>query len=166
VSAQRIWNGVIVRYQDVTGETRTAGPAGSGATTESELLEDPDPLNPATQAGIQRWDILDMGGVSTAAGAIEIGRRFLEEANRLDQSGQASLVGYVEEDRGVVQPAWKVRAGDTISFVDAADTSARRITRASYDDDSKTCSVDLDAPPEGLNALLDRLMVSLVPLGL
>jgi hypothetical protein len=166
VSAQRIWNGVIVRYQDVTGETRSVGPVGSGANTESSDLEDADPLNPANQKGIRRWDVLDMGGVSTPAGATEVGRRFLEEANQLDSSGQASLVGYVTDDKGVEHPAWRVRAGDTISFVDAADTSARRVVRAAYDHDTRTTSVDLDAPPEGLAALLERLQVVLLPLGL
>jgi hypothetical protein len=166
VSAQRIWNGVIVRYQDVTGETRSVGPVGSGANTESSDLEDADPLNPANQKGIRRWDVLDMGGVSTPAGATEVGRRFLEEANQLDSSGQASLVGYVTDDKGVEHPAWRVRAGDTISFVDAADSSPRRVVRAAYDHDAKTCSVDLDAPPEGLAALLERLQVVLLPLGL
>jgi hypothetical protein len=166
VSAQRIWNGVIVRYQDVTGETRSVGPTGSGANTEDTALEDSDPLNPANQKGIRRWDVLDMGGVSTPAGAIEVGRRFLEEANQLDTSGQARLVGYVEDDRGVIHPAWKVRAGDTIAFTDASDRSARRIVKTNYDAATCTCSVDLDAPPEGLDALLERLQATLIPLGL
>lgn len=163
---QRLWNGVIVRYQDVDGTTRTVGPTGSGADTESVYVTDSDPDNPANQRGIRRWDILDMGIVSTAAAATVVGRLFLEQANQLDTSGQAQLVGYVEDDRGVIWPASHVRAGDTISFIDAADTSARRIVKASYDHSSRTTSVDLDAPPDGLAALLERLQATLVPLGL
>lgn len=165
-SADRIWNGIIVRYNDVDGTSKTVGPAGSGATTEDDSLEDSDPLNPANQKGIRRWDVLDMSGVSTSAGAIEVGRRFLEEANLLDTSGQARIVGYCEDDKGVIHPAWKIRAGDTISFVDAADKSARRIVKTSYSHSDRTNSIDLDAPPEGLDALLERLQVVLVPLGL
>jgi hypothetical protein len=165
-SADRVWNGILVRFNDVSGESRTVGPTGSGANTEDTALEDSDPLNPANQKGIRRWDVLDMGGVSTPAGAIEVGRRFLEEANQLDTSGQARLVGYVEDDRGVIHPAWKVRAGDTIAFTDASDRSARRIVKTNYDAATCTCSVDLDAPPEGLDALLERLQATLIPLGL
>jgi hypothetical protein len=59
-----------------------------------------------------------------------------------------------------------VRAGDNVTFVDAHDPVPRRIVRASYDDATRTCQVDLDSPPEGLQALLARLSVSLAPLGL
>lgn len=107
-----------------------------------------------------------MGIVSTPAAATEVGRRFLAESKQLDRSGSAKLVGYVEDDRGVVHPFHHVRAGDTISFVDASDTSERRIIRASHDFESRTCSVDLDAPPAGIDALLQRLGVVLVPLSL
>ena len=107
-----------------------------------------------------------MGGVSTLAGATEIGRRFLVEARRFDTSGQAQIVGHCEDDRGVMHPAWQIRAGDTITFTDAADTSPRRVIKTSYSDESLTCSIDLDAPPDALAALLERLQVVLVPLGL
>lgn len=161
----RLWESVIVTYQDVDGSTRTVGPVGSGADTESADLKDDDPENPANKAGITRREMLSMG-VSTAAGATEIGRRFLEESARLDSSGRARLVGHVQDDRGVWHPYSHVRAGDTISFVDAADTSYRRIVRTEKSRDERSCSIDLDAPPEGLQALLERLGVVLVPLGL
>jgi hypothetical protein len=161
----RLWNSIMVQYQDVDGSTRTAGPVGSGADTEDDALKDDDPNNPANKLGIIRRDMLVMG-TGTAASAVEIGRRFLEESKRLDSSGQATFNGYVEDDRGVVHAYWKVRAGDTVTFLDAADTSARRIVRAENDHDARTCSVDLDSPPEGLQALLERLSVVLVPLGL
>lgn len=161
-SIENLWNGVIVTYQDVDGTTRTVGPTGSSADTISTSVMDTDPLNPANELGIKRWAILDMGGVSTAAGATEVGRRFLVETAQFNTSGRAQLVGHVEDDRGVLYPAWRVRAGDTVSFVDAAYTDPRRVVRTSYSDDSKTNSIDLDAPAEGLEALLQRLQVVLV----
>lgn len=160
----RLWESVVVQYQDVDGSTRTAGPTGSGADTESDDLHDSDPDNPANKLGITRRALL-VAGVMTAAGATELGRRFLAEQKLLDTSGRASLVGHVQDDRGVMHPAWAVRAGDYIEFIDANDKSARRIVKADYSHDSRTCSVDLDAPPEGLAALLERLGVVLVPLG-
>lgn len=164
-SVERLWNSVIVQYQDVDGTTRTVGPPGSGADSTSTDLEDADPENPANILGIRRRDLLTMG-ISTPAAATEIGRRFLQETKQLDRSGRARFVGHVEDDRGVTHPYSHVRAGDTVTFVDSGDTSARRIVKADHDDDAKTCAVDLDAPPEGLQATLERLGVVLTPLGL
>jgi hypothetical protein len=165
-SVESLFNGVIVRYNDPSGTARTVGPGGSGANVETDDLSDDDDLLLANQLGVKRWEILDMGGMSTASGATEVGRRFLEESKLLNASGRARLEGWVTDDAGVKHPAWKVRGGDTISFIDAADTSERKIVKADYNHDSRVCSVDLDAPPEGLDELLQRLQVVLVPLGL
>lgn len=161
----RLWNSIIVQHQDVDGSTRTVGPTGSGADTESAFLLDDDPENPANKAGITRRDLLTMG-VSTPEGAIEVGRRFLEQTKALDSSGRARIVGHVQDDKGVWHPYSHVRAGDMISFTDAADTSERRIVKTDKGRSDRTCSIDLDAPPEALQALLERLGVVLVPLGL
>jgi hypothetical protein len=161
----RLWNSIIVQYQDVDGSTRTVGPSGSGVDTESSYLVDDDPENPATKAGITRRDLLTMG-VSTPEGAIEVGRRFLEQSKVLDSSGRARIVGHVQDDRGVWHPYSHVRAGDQIAFVDANDSSYRRIVKTDKSRSDRSCSIDLDAPPEGLQALLERLGVVLVPLGL
>lgn len=161
----RIWNSVVVQFQDVTGRSRTVGPVGSGANTEDASLTDSDPLNPCNQAGIQRRALVSMG-ISTAAGAIQIGARFLEEQALLNTSGQATLTGHVEDEHGVLWPYWMVRAGDTITFVDASNTNPRRIVSAERDDEAKTCQITLDSPPDSLQAVLERLSVVLVPLGL
>ncbi len=161
----RVWNGILVRYQDVDGSTRTVGPPGSGADVEDTSLLVDDPLNPANQAGIKRWDMLDMGMVSVSGAAIEVGRVFLEQANQLDRSGQAIAVGYAMDDRGILRPASQIRAGDSAAFVDASDSSERRIVRVQYDHSTRTASLDLDAPPEALSALLERLSVDLVRIG-
>lgn len=165
-SVERLLNGVIVEYQDVDGTTKVVGPTGSGLTNTSADLIDTDPENPANQRGLRRWEKLSMGGVSTLAGATEVGRRYLIDVKQYDSSGRARLVGYVTDDKGVTWPAWKVRAGDTIYFTDAADKSPRRIVRAAYDDATRTNSIDLDAPPEGISALLERMQVVIAPLGL
>jgi hypothetical protein len=128
-------------------------------------LKDYDPENPANKLGIVRRDLLQMG-TSTAAGATEVGRRFLEQTRLLDRSGRATLTGWVEDDRGVLHPYSRVRAGDSIVFVDASDKSERRIVKVDHTRSSRSCTVDLDAPPEGLQSLLERLGVVLVPLGL
>jgi hypothetical protein len=161
----RLWESIIVQFSDVDGSSRTVGPPGSGADVESSYLKDTDPDNPANVLGIIRRDKLAMG-TSTFDGAIEVGRRFLEEQKLIDRSGRATLVGHVEDDHGVLFPYSQVQAGDAITFVDASDTSYRRIVKADHDERSKSATVDLDAPPEGLQAVLERLAVVLVPLGL
>lgn len=162
----RIWESVIVSYQDVDGTTKTAGPPGSGADTEDAALKDSDPENPANELGITRRSLLQAGTL-TPAGAVQVGSIFLSEQRLLDTSGQATLVGHVEDDHGVLHAVSKVRAGDGIVFTDAADsTSTRRIVKTDYDHDSRTVTIDLDSPPEALDSLLQRLSVVLVPLGL
>lgn len=163
-SFERVWNSLLVQYQDVDGSTRTVGPPGSGSDTEDVALVDLDPENPANSAGVIRRTMLTMG-VSTPAAATTAGQRFLQESKLLDRSGRARILGHIESDRGVVFPYWAVRAGDTISFIDAADSSPRRVIRTEKDHASRTCSVDLDAPPEGLQQLLERAGVGIVDLG-
>lgn len=157
-TTERLWNGVVVRYQDVDGTTRTVGPPGSGADVTDASLLDTDPLNAANMAGIVRTcPPLDMGIVSVSGAAIQVGARYLQECKALDRAGSAELVGTIYDDKGVEHPVWAVRAGDTIQFMDSADTSERRIVRTSYNADSVTCSIDLDAPPQGMDAILARL---------
>lgn len=161
----RMWNSVLVSYRDVGGLTRTVGPVGSGADQEDTSLADPDPTNPVTVAGLTRRAMLQMS-TSTPAAAIKVGQAFLQQQRVLNTSGQATLTGHVEDDHGVTWPAWKVRAGDQISFVDAHDSSYRRIVKTDYNDGVKANTIQLDSPPEGLQALLERMSVSLMPLGL
>lgn len=149
----RLWNSVIVAYTDVTGKQRTTSP-----------IQDPDPLNPVTVAGLTRRTILKMG-TSTDAAATQVGQIFLNEQKLLSTAGEAKISGYVADNRGVMWPASYIRAGDQISFIDASDSSYRRIVKASWDNNSKVCQISLDSPAEGLQALLERLGVVLIPIG-
>lgn len=160
----RLWNSVVVQFTDTGGITRFVGPVGSGADVEDSSLTDTDPLNPVNEAGETRRALVTMG-VSTPTGAIKVGQAYLAFQKQANTSGQAKIVGYAMEDTGVVWPAWMIRSGDTVTFVDANDPFPRRVVHATYTDDDKTCSIDLDSPPEGLQALLERLGVGLVPTG-
>ena len=166
LDGSRLWREIVVSYQDVDGSTRTVGPPGSGASAESPALEITDPDHPAVRAGLVRRDRLDLRGISTPARAIEVGEIWLREANQLNRSGSASFSGYLMDDRGVMRPVSEIRGGDEVRFPDAGDTSYRRIVRRAYEDVTKTCTVDLDAPPEGLQALLERLQADIQALAL
>lgn len=166
-SIDHIYNGVIVAYTDVTGTSRMVGPPGSIADVEDPSLYDPDPENPCNQGPypIERYALVQMQ-TSTWDTAIQVGALFLQEQKELDTSGQAALVGHVQDTSGVLWPAWMVKAGDQISFIDAADSSPRRIVHASWDDATKTNTIQLDQPPDGIAALLERLSLSLIAEGL
>lgn len=160
-----LWNGVIVQWSDVSGVTRTVGPPGSGCNYTSTALVTTDPSNPANQAGIRRWALVTMG-TSTLSGATQVGQVFLQQQALLNHSGQATLQGYVQDTHGISWPAWMVRGGDYVTFTDAADTSPRRVVSTSWDDAAKANTVQLDQPPDALDALLARLSVALKPIGL
>lgn len=164
-SWERVFNGVVVHFNDISGQSLSVGPVGSGADYETNALLDPDPENPANKMRIRRWGRLDMQVVGTAASATQVGRIFLNQVKLLDTSGSATIHGWIEDENGVVHPYHAVRSGDTIAFVNASDPSPRRIVRTTKNDETKTCEVDLDAPPEGMDALLARLGASLAPLG-
>jgi hypothetical protein len=162
----RIYNGVIVTFTAPDGTAQTVGPPGSNTTFQDSALVDADPTNPANLAGINRWYPLQMGS-SVPAAAIDAGAFFLQAQAAANTAGQAILVGHVRDlPTGSWWPAWMVRAGDTIVFSDAADTSPRRIVSTSYDASSITNTVQLDSPADSTTALLDRLSAVLAPLGL
>ena len=58
---ERLYESVIVQYQDVDGSTRTVGPPGSGANVEDAGLADDDTDNPAVRLGITKRALLTMG---------------------------------------------------------------------------------------------------------
>ena len=162
--ASRMVNGVVVTYTDVDGTSLRVGPPGSGADVEDASLADPDPENPANKVGLPFYAHYEIG-VSTAARAIEIGARVLALYKQRDRSGSAQLVAWVEDSGGRLHPSSVVRAGDEIAFADASDTSYRRIVRTDYDHPTLTNTIDLDAPPIGLDALIERFSESNVALG-
>lgn len=162
----RLWNGLGVEFQDTSGRTMVVGPPGTGSDVEYATLRDPDPENPANQLGIERFDKLVLNKVSTPAAAERCGVRYMQEARQLDHSGKATFTGHVMDDRGVWHPYHHMHAGDEACFVDSRDPSPRRIVKTEKDRPAAKCNVDLDAPPEGLAALLERIDAKLVPYGL
>lgn len=157
LDSSRLWRSIVVSFQDVDGTTKTVGPPGSGANLESANLEVTDPDHPAVRAGITRKDLLSLGTIATPTRAIEVGERFLVEANQLSRSGSCSLSGYAMESRGIMRPISQIRFGDRVRVVDASDTSPRKVVGRTYDHPSRTCQVTLDAPPESLQALVARM---------
>lgn len=160
----RIFNNAIVQYEDVgSGVSTTIGPPGSGCMLTDPSLTDSDPLNPATLAGLTRYPPSPLAiGKATKSQAVQIGAVFLQEQKILYTAGNATLVAYVQDDRSIWWPAWRVRPGDYISFTDAYDTSYRKIVSTQWSNSDKTQQITLDSPPDGLAAVLERLGAQVV----
>jgi hypothetical protein len=162
--ASRVWDALMVTWQDTDGTTKRAGRPGSGAQFEDSRLQILDPRNAAVAAGRPRRKLLALNGLCEAGPAIRTGQRFLEEAANLDQSGEATITGYCQDSYGIWWPAAYVQPGDWAA--DPGTQNYRKITSASYAHASKTASVSLSAPPEGLGALEARFNARLIERGL
>lgn len=164
----RLWDRLVVAYQDVSGRTITIGWPGSGADYETEALQITDPDHPAVKAGVVREDLLTLKGISDFNPALGAGERWLAEANELSHAGEAVLRGYIQDSATVFRPVSQVQPGDRLRFPDAGSsgTGYREIVAVSYDHDSRTAAVNLDAPPDAIEALLERYGATLSSLQL
>lgn len=162
----QVWNKVVVSWPDVDGTTKTIGPPGSGYALTSTSCEDTDPLNPINEAGESRTKHLALNNPATQRGAEETAQRFLEQAKLLDGSGEATLTGFVEDEHGMEWPYYHVKAGDEIEFLDSSIPGYRYIVEASRSRKSRSVQIHIDAPPDSYAALLERIGVREVPLGL
>jgi hypothetical protein len=160
-STDSFYNGIVVRYDDVlTGVKNVLEP---DTTLE---LSDPDPNNPWNQQGITRWAEIDLTYPHTAGGALQAGRAALADFNRAKSPGSITVNGYVRDRAGNKQPGWKVRAGDTVAVVNHPNDAPRLIHHTSWDDNAKTQTMSVDAPPSALDAQQDRVMTALKARGL
>jgi hypothetical protein len=154
----RMFNKIIVAFQDVSGVTYTVGPTGSGANIIDDSLADLTSSNPVTAAGLTIYPSqIPNIGVSTPAAAVVVGQRELAYQRAQSTAGQAEFQMVIQDASGVAHPASHIFSGDRVTFTDAHDTTPRRIVRAQYDDDRKTCQVDLDSPSQDLDAVIARL---------
>ena len=147
--------GVKVVYQDPAGFTRSVGPVGSNADYETDELLDVDPDNPARR--IPGAFAVEQVGITTQAGALNIGKLILNERNRLVWRGSVELQGEVTDENGNPYPVALVRAGDQIVIEDDADTTPKPIQSTSYNHASMSLSANVGARPDTLEALLGRL---------
>lgn len=165
-SMKRVFNGVLVQYQDVDGSTRVIGPPGSGCRLTSSRLVDADPLNPANQIpGLRKWTKISLKRVATNLGAEEAGERFLEQTKLLDGSGEATLTGFVEDEYGAEWPYYYVKAGDLFDPIDSSTPGYRYIVSANRGRSTRSNAIALDAPPDSYEALLERLDVEEMGIG-
>lgn len=147
------YNGAAVRFQNI-------------ATLRSDIvtpdtnpeLADTDPEIPANKYGITNWVPAQLPDPNSTAGAIKIGQALLEESNRSREPGTATIQGHIRDAAGNWHQGWKVRAGDTVSVADYPDDRPRVIHETTWDDDSKTLTMTLDAAEQTPEATLDQII--------
>lgn len=158
-------NGVVVSFTDPAGVTRVVAPIGvSSADLTSEALQDTRATNPVNAAGIARkYAELRLSFATDLPGALQVGAAYLaEKIANTKARGAVTVTGLVEDlDTSTLYPSWCMRAGDSATVVDG-DKVERRIIETSYDYDSRTCSAQLDATPHKVEALMERMGISLV----
>jgi hypothetical protein len=160
-ATDRVHNGVAVTFTNsLTNVKEYLTP------DEFTQLQATDILNPWSMHGVNNPLELELSAPTHRAQAIDIGRVALAEANRPKSPGTLTAKGYIRDRQGNEQPVWKVRAGDTIAVTNHPNDTPRLIQGASYDHDSHTMTMAIDAPPATLDAFVDRLGTALTARGL
>jgi hypothetical protein len=162
-TAEQIFNGVYVTYQDPSGVRKTVGPPGANADATDASLEDTSATNPVNSHGIdRRWGMLEISQVTTQAGAIQLGAIWLAEHAAPQRRGTLTLTGTARHPLEGDVPAWRVRAGDYISIADHPADVPRRIIETRYTHGGRTIVLNLDNTPYLLDALLTRFGAGLI----
>ncbi len=160
-SMERACNGVFVEYRDVDGTTKLIGPPGSGAPQTSADLIDLDPENPINQIpGLKKCPKIVLKDMSTNLGAIERGKRYIEQTKLLDSSGEATLTGLIEDEHGILWPYYCAEGGDELDCLDGR--GYRYMVEAQRSRSARGTNVHLDAPPNSEEALQERLNVEIL----
>lgn len=163
--AEDIYTGVLVQFTDPSGKSFTVGPPGTpGCDYTDASLQDYSETNPLNERGRVRLGKLVVSAITTLAGAIQLGSRWLTEEMAVADRGTAVLTGFVQDSSRTYEPVWKVRAGDRVRF-DDADGRERRIIETSYDHEARTVTLTLDSTPHRLEALMEKMQVELVAVG-
>jgi hypothetical protein len=151
------FNGVVVQFTDAGGANRYVGPPGYGGDATDASLQDTSSTNPVNAYGRKRWALVQMTSTSTTAGAIQVGAQFLALTTGRPSSGSAVVTGFGRDSDGRDWPAWMIRAGDTVVFVDTNDQTPRYVLSTSYSHDSLQNTLTLDAPPSRMDWIMARL---------
>lgn len=150
-SIENFANGVVVTYSDFFGHTYTLYP------DSHPELRDENENNAATRHGEDLWIGYTIPWQCLEAEALQFGRAYLADTNRPKRPGTFTVQGYIRDGAGHWQQAWKVRNSQTLSIMDDLyEGEPRLITATSYDEETATLSITVDAPPMRFEAIVAR----------
>ncbi len=157
-----VFNGVIVEWTDFGGEPHTVGPPGSSAEFIDGRLASPDPYNPATLHGIQRWGVFRLSAAADREGAVLCGLGWLDAQSIATRRGTATVTGSVLDTAGHEHPVDMIRAGDRLYVAEETNPVPRRIIETNMVHATRQNTLTLDNTAQTLEALLERMGVSLI----
>ena len=112
------------------------------------------------QHGLTIWTDASLSTPTTSDNALQIGRSLLAEFNQVKGPGTINIVGEVMDRQGNRQPAWKIRATDTIAVTNFENDRPRLVTETAWSQDSKTMQVTVDSTVKRVDAFLDRISMA------
>lgn len=151
VTIEGAFNGVTVSWPDYAGGQNTLTP---DDTTE---LRDSNPAIAANQWGDRQWANLSLSRMTSQEGAITQARLYLADLNRPKFPSTITVPGHIKDSRGHWQPAWRVRANQTISIRNHPNDAPRLITSTSWQGNRLQITTDNALNRfEAITARLDR----------
>jgi len=161
--ADDVFNGVVVSYTDPGGVQRTVGPPGADADATDPSLADTSQSNPVNAHGIPRkWAVVSLSQTTTQAGAVQLGAIYLGEKSLPQRRGSLVITGKVSHPTAGQRPVWAMRAGQWVRIADHPTDIPRKIIETNYDAATDTITCSLDNTSQKLDAILERIGVSLI----
>lgn len=152
-SVDDVFNGMTVTYTDLLSGKKNVltADAYTDLTTPSSVE------NPWDAWGIDHHDYIELSTPTLQPQALLIGKAALADRNTPKTPGTITVKGYVRDRQGNQQPAWKVRAGDTIAVSNWPNDTPRLVVETNYSDEDKSLSMSIDRPFALIDAYLDRV---------
>lgn len=154
VSAKERFRGVVVTWSDGAGRSHSAGPPGSGADTETEMLVDPDPDNPAPADRFVEQPIEAPN--PSLEGAILVGLARLATQKLSGRHGTATMTGYVTDTTGIEEPVAEVKACDYVLFENEDQPASLPVVTTGFEQNGETNTAEIGRTPDRLAAFLAR----------
>lgn len=163
-------NGLVVFFQDPSGRVRSIGPSGSVVDIVDDSLRDMSASNPVNQAGLLKFEALQLSDPVPEDAALLIAQLYLSERSVPQYRGQVVVTGMsAKHPTKGFRPAFEIKAGDHVQIVDSQDDvlgTVRKVVDTDYDHDERANTLDLDNRPDTVDALLSLLGAELVRVGL
>ncbi len=145
-------NGVAVIYDDVdTGRREILDPG-----THPELA-DANPSLAANRAGLLVWEDVPLTKPTTAANALRVGVTVLADLNRPRFPARVTIRGHIRDANENWHPGDKVRSGETMIIADYDSAPPRLVHETTWDRDTATLTVNLDADADTIDAQVARI---------